>query len=71
MFAGLATLVIDEEQTILGMSSREGETVMFKRVISIKDHPKINEWLTKVITMYFLVGLYSASLKFYCRTGGE
>jgi dynein heavy chain 1 len=48
MFAGLATLILDEENTILGMSSREGETVMFKRVISIKDHPKINEWLTKV-----------------------
>lgn len=49
MFAGLSALVLDESQTeILGMASREGETVMFKRVVSLKDHPKIYEWLAQV-----------------------
>ena len=49
MFAGLSMLVLDESKTqVLGMASREGETVMFKRVVSLKDNPKINEWLTKV-----------------------
>ena len=49
MFAGLASLILDETKTIItGMASREGEIVMFKRVINLKDHPKINEWLTKV-----------------------
>lgn len=49
MFAGLSHLLLDEEKTtVLGMGSPEGETVMFKKVISIKDHPKINQWLTRV-----------------------
>eukprot|EP01096_Ripella_sp_DP13-Kostka_P011830 TRINITY_DN484_c0_g1_i1.p1 TRINITY_DN484_c0_g1~~TRINITY_DN484_c0_g1_i1.p1 ORF type:complete len:4631 (+),score=2721.08 TRINITY_DN484_c0_g1_i1:206-14098(+) len=49
MFAGLSNLLLDEERTtVLGMASREGEEVQFKRVVSIKDNPKINEWLTKV-----------------------
>eukprot|EP01094_Clydonella_sp_ATCC50884_P027826 TRINITY_DN8164_c0_g1_i2.p1 TRINITY_DN8164_c0_g1~~TRINITY_DN8164_c0_g1_i2.p1 ORF type:complete len:4596 (+),score=2011.83 TRINITY_DN8164_c0_g1_i2:76-13863(+) len=49
MFAGLSILILDEEKTtILGMGSSEGEQVMFKRAIHVKDHPKINEWLTKV-----------------------
>ncbi|CAO3598448.1 unnamed protein product [Absidia cylindrospora] len=47
MFAGIATIVLDEEQTsIMGMVSKEGEQVMFRTAISIKDNPKINVWLT-------------------------
>ena len=49
MFAGLSMLMLDEEKTtILGMASTEGETVPFKRSVSIKEFPRINEWLTKV-----------------------
>eukprot|EP01113_Clastostelium_recurvatum_P011812 TRINITY_DN1605_c0_g1_i1.p1 TRINITY_DN1605_c0_g1~~TRINITY_DN1605_c0_g1_i1.p1 ORF type:complete len:4689 (+),score=1530.43 TRINITY_DN1605_c0_g1_i1:285-14351(+) len=49
MFAGLAGLVLDQEHiTILGMSSAEAETVMFKKPVSLKDAPKINEWLQSV-----------------------
>ena len=49
MFAGLSLLVLDDEKTtVLGMASAEGETVNFKRPVSIKDHPKINDWLTRV-----------------------
>ncbi|KAI8066635.1 dynein heavy chain [Gongronella butleri] len=47
MFAGIATIVLDEEQTsILGMTSKEGEQVLFRTPISVKDNPKINDWLT-------------------------
>lgn len=47
MFAGIATIVLDEEQTtILGMVSKEGEQVLFRTPISTKDNPKINVWLT-------------------------
>ncbi|KAI8967648.1 dynein heavy chain [Mycotypha africana] len=47
MFAGIATILLDEEHTsIIGMASKEGEEVMFKTPVSIKDNPKINDWLT-------------------------
>lgn len=49
MFAGLSGLIVDDSGTeITGISSREGEVIMFKRIVSLKDHPKIYEWLTKV-----------------------
>eukprot|EP01117_Protostelium_nocturnum_P006264 TRINITY_DN2259_c0_g1_i6.p1 TRINITY_DN2259_c0_g1~~TRINITY_DN2259_c0_g1_i6.p1 ORF type:complete len:4259 (-),score=1954.67 TRINITY_DN2259_c0_g1_i6:110-12886(-) len=49
MFAGLAGLTLaDEDKTITGMHSREGETVPFRTPISLKDNPKINEWLSSV-----------------------
>ncbi|KAM9964742.1 hypothetical protein ACTFIW_004524 [Dictyostelium discoideum] len=49
MFAGLANLTLDDEKTtIIGMSSAEGETVTFKKPISIANGPKIHEWLTMV-----------------------
>ncbi|UZJ53926.1 hypothetical protein CBS101457_003246 [Exobasidium rhododendri] len=51
MFAGLATVTLDEEQTtLLGMVSREGEEVPFKTPIVLKDYAKINEWLTRMET---------------------
>jgi len=47
MFAGINQIVLNDEVNIIeGMVSREGETVMFRNPISIKDHPKINDWLT-------------------------
>ncbi|XP_072172912.1 cytoplasmic dynein 1 heavy chain 1-like [Diadema setosum] len=49
MFAGVATLILSEDATlVLGLASREGEEVVFKTPVSIKEHPKINEWLTLV-----------------------
>ena len=48
---GLAMLVLEEDGTVVsGMSSREGETVMFTEKINLKEYPRINEWLTKVET---------------------
>ncbi|KAL0081796.1 dynein heavy chain [Phycomyces blakesleeanus] len=47
MFAGISNILLDDEQTvILGMASKEGEEVIFKNPVSIKENPKINDWLT-------------------------
>lgn len=49
MFAGISTIMLDEELTqIQGMASREGEEVVFKDPILLKDFPKINDWLSKL-----------------------
>jgi dynein heavy chain 1 len=46
MFAGLAQFVLDEStNVILGMSSIEGETVMFMNPINVKEHGTIDSWL--------------------------
>ncbi|KAL8732460.1 MAG: hypothetical protein Q9166_002673 [cf. Caloplaca sp. 2 TL-2023] len=45
MFAGISSLVLDQESTILGFRSKEGETVMLKSPISLAKMPKINDWL--------------------------
>lgn len=49
MFAGIATLQLDDDITqIRGLASREGEAVLFREPIFLKDFPKINDWLTKL-----------------------
>lgn len=49
MFAGLSGLQLDAEKiTITGINSAEGEVVPFVNPISLKNGPKINEWLTSV-----------------------
>ncbi|GAA6030036.1 hypothetical protein JCM8097_009225 [Rhodosporidiobolus ruineniae] len=49
MFAGLSSLLFDEELTqIEGMASREGEEVRFATPIVFAEYPKINDWLTKL-----------------------
>ncbi|OTA63575.1 hypothetical protein K449DRAFT_464224 [Hypoxylon sp. EC38] len=45
MFAGLTGLVMDEESTISGFTSKEGEVVRLKKEISLAKVPKINDWL--------------------------
>ena len=45
MFAGLSGLVMEEEATITGFTSKEGEQVKLKRSISLAKFPKINDWL--------------------------
>ncbi|KAL9078918.1 MAG: hypothetical protein Q9157_002174 [Trypethelium eluteriae] len=45
MFAGVAALVTDDDSTIAGFRSREGEEVPLKKFISLAKTPKINEWL--------------------------
>ncbi|MBN3298743.1 DYHC1 protein, partial [Amia calva] len=49
MFAGVSSIILNEDNTeVLGISSREGEEIIYKTAVSITDHPKINEWLTLV-----------------------
>lgn len=45
MFAGISGLLIDDESTILGLTSKEGEQCLLSRPISLVATPKINEWL--------------------------
>lgn len=49
MFAGIATLQLDDDVTqIQGLASREGEAVLFREPIFLKEFPKINDWLAKL-----------------------
>lgn len=49
MFAGISTMLLDEEDTkISGIASREGEEILFRTPILLKDYPKINDWLSKL-----------------------
>lgn len=49
MFAGVHSILLNEDNTIvLGVSSKEGEEVIFKTPVSIAQNPKINDWLTLV-----------------------
>lgn len=51
MFAGIAMLVLDDDETQLtGFASKEGEQVLFRSPIILKDYAKINDWLAKVET---------------------
>lgn len=49
MFAGLSALEYDAaSESIVAMSSAEGERVAFVTPISLKNGPKVHEWLTRV-----------------------
>jgi dynein heavy chain 1 len=49
MFAGVHSILLNEENTIVsGVSSKEGEEVIFKNAVSIAENPKINDWLTLI-----------------------
>ncbi|KAK4143340.1 dynein heavy chain, N-terminal region 1-domain-containing protein [Dichotomopilus funicola] len=45
MFAGLTGLVMDEESTITGFTSKEGEVVRLKKEVNLVKTPRINDWL--------------------------
>lgn len=49
LFAGVTSLLLDDTCDIIqGLSSREGESVLFKTPISIKANPRINDWLSMI-----------------------
>lgn len=49
MFAGIAGLTLDDENTtIVGMESKEGEMVKFNEKIKIPEHKTIHSWLLKI-----------------------
>jgi dynein heavy chain 1, cytosolic len=45
MFAGLSGLIVNEDATIVGITSREGEQVNLRKDISLIKTPKVNDWL--------------------------
>ena len=45
MFAGLSGLLMDQEATITGFTSKEGEEVILSKPISLIKIPRINDWL--------------------------
>jgi dynein heavy chain 1, cytosolic len=49
MFAGVNSLLLNETNNIIiGLQSRDNETVIFKKDITVTENSKINEWLTNV-----------------------
>eukprot|EP00112_Aurelia_sp_Birch-Aquarium-sp1_P023013 Seg670.8 transcript_id=Seg670.8/GoldUCD/mRNA.D3Y31 product="Cytoplasmic dynein 1 heavy chain 1" protein_id=Seg670.8/GoldUCD/D3Y31 len=66
MFAGVTSIIIDEEKALItGICSKEGEEVLFTTPVSLKENPKINEWLTMVETQMrlTLANLLAQSVK--------
>src|SRR6202034_2577904 len=45
MFAGLSGLIVNEDATIVGITSREGEQVNLRKDVSLIKTPKVNDWL--------------------------
>ncbi|KKY18692.1 putative dynein heavy chain [Phaeomoniella chlamydospora] len=45
MFAGISGVVTDDDGSIIGITSREGEELRLRREVSLIKTPKINEWL--------------------------
>lgn len=45
MFAGLSGLLVDDDNIIVGFTSKEGEEVRLKKEVNLVKTPKINEWL--------------------------
>ncbi|KAI1945117.1 dynein heavy chain [Ophidiomyces ophidiicola] len=50
MFAGLSGLVMDDDGSIVGLTSKEGEEVRLKKEVSLAKTPRINDWLTALET---------------------
>lgn len=71
MFAGLSGLLMEEESTITGFTSKEGEVVYLKRPVSLVKTPKINDWLAALennmkITLAELLGEAVLSFQAIC-----
>jgi dynein heavy chain 1 len=46
MFAGIASLEVDEDANVIGFMSKEGELIYLRKEISLIKIPKVNEWLS-------------------------
>ncbi|XHG04755.1 hypothetical protein AWENTII_008001 [Aspergillus wentii] len=46
MFAGLSGLLMDDENNIVGFTSKEGEEVRLKKEVNLVKTPRINDWLS-------------------------
>lgn len=67
MFAGLSGLIMDEESIITGFTSKEGEEVRLKEVVSLIKTPKINDWLAdlEIKMKLTLAGLLAEAVQEY------
>ena len=67
MFAGLSGLLMEQESTITGFTSKEGEEVPLKKPISLIKIPKINDWLAALEDSMkaTLAGLLSEAVEHY------
>ena len=49
MFAGISSILLSADETLIeGVTSKEGESVDFAQPINLKEHPKINDWLSMI-----------------------
>ncbi|KAL3472098.1 dynein heavy chain, cytoplasmic [Aspergillus californicus] len=46
MFAGLSGVLMDDDNNIIGLTSKEGEEVRLKKEVNLVKTPRINEWLS-------------------------
>ncbi|KAL2829944.1 dynein heavy chain, N-terminal region 1-domain-containing protein, partial [Aspergillus cavernicola] len=46
MFAGLSGVIMDDNNSIVGITSKEGEEVSLKKEVNLIKTPRINDWLT-------------------------
>lgn len=46
MFAGLSGLLMDDDNNIVGFTSKEGEEVRLKKEVNLIKTPRINDWLS-------------------------
>lgn len=75
MFAGLSGLLMDQDSTITGFTSKEGEEVQLRNHISLIKTPKINDWLTALeenmkASLAELLGDAVVMFQAVCETGG-
>jgi dynein heavy chain 1 len=77
MFAGIAMLLMDDDDTqLLGFASKEGEEVLFRKPIMLKDFAKINDWLAQVevemrATLAALLVSATSELKTFFAIGND
>ncbi|KAF2861004.1 hypothetical protein K470DRAFT_257348 [Piedraia hortae CBS 480.64] len=50
MFAGISGLVMEQETSIVGITSAEGETIRLRKPIDLAVTPRVNEWLRALET---------------------
>ncbi|PLN79159.1 dynein heavy chain [Aspergillus taichungensis] len=48
MFAGLSGVIMDDDNNIVGFTSKEGEEVRLKKEINLVKTPRINDWLSAI-----------------------
>lgn len=73
MFAGISGLITDDESTITGLVSKEGEQLFLKKAVSLAKTPKVKDWLAALEqnTRLTLVELLSEAIQQFDSVVGE